>query len=319
MNKKIITELFKEVFRTRAVEEEIAKRYKNGHMRCPTHLSIGQEAVPAALSLIMRKNDFAVSSHRAHAHYLAKGGSLKKMIAEIYGKETGCSKGKGGSMHLIDLKSNFMGSTAIVGNTIPIGVGLGLSSIIKQKKQFSFIFFGDGAVEEGVFYESVNFAVVKKLPVVFICENNFYSVYSPLKVRQPKNRKIYKMVKAMGIKSFYNESCDPYTIYEYIKKKINFKDLNSGPYFFEFKNYRWREHCGPDFDNDIGYRQKNEFKKWIKKDSLLKIRKRLNFINSKKINMIEKKIKSEVIKAFKYAEKSKFPAASEAFKGVYAK
>jgi TPP-dependent pyruvate/acetoin dehydrogenase alpha subunit len=319
MNKKIITELFKEVFRTRTVEEEIAKRYKDGHMRCPTHLSIGQEAVPAALSLIMRKNDFAVSSHRAHAHYLAKGGSLKRMIAEIYGKETGCSKGKGGSMHLIDLKSNFMGSTAIVGNTIPIGVGLGLSSIIKKKNQFSFIFFGDGAVEEGVFYESVNFAVVKKLPVVFICENNFYSVYSPLKVRQPKNRKIYKMVKAMGIKSYYNESDDPYAIYEYIKKKINFKDLNSGPYFFEFKNYRWREHCGPDFDNDIGYRQKNEFKKWIKKDSLLKIRKRLNFINSKKINMIEKKIKSEVIKAFKYAEKSKFPAASEAFKGVYAK
>ena len=319
MNKKIITELFKEVFRTRTVEEEIAKRYKDGHMRCPTHLSIGQEAVPAALSLIMRKNDFAVSSHRAHAHYLAKGGSLKRMIAEIYGKETGCSKGKGGSMHLIDLKSNFMGSTAIVGNTIPIGVGLGLSSIVKKKNQFSFIFFGDGAVEEGVFYESVNFAVVKKLPVVFICENNFYSVYSPLKVRQPKNRKIYKMVKAMGIKSYYNESDDPYAIYEYIKKKINFKDLNSGPYFFEFKNYRWREHCGPNFDNDIGYRQKNEFKKWIKKDSLLKIRKRLNFINSKKINMIEKKIKSEVIKAFKYAEKSKFPAASEAFKGVYAK
>ena len=151
MNKKIITELFKEVFRTRTVEEEIAKRYKDGHMRCPTHLSIGQEAVPAALSLIMRKNDFAVSSHRAHAHYLAKGGSLKRMIAEIYGKETGCSKGKGGSMHLIDLASNFMGSTAIVGNTIPIGVGLGLSSIIKNKKQFSFIFFGDGAVEEGVF------------------------------------------------------------------------------------------------------------------------------------------------------------------------
>ncbi|MDC3401339.1 thiamine pyrophosphate-dependent dehydrogenase E1 component subunit alpha [Candidatus Pelagibacter ubique] len=319
MNKKIITELFKEVFRTRTVEEEIAKRYKDGHMRCPTHLSIGQEAVPAALSLIMRKNDFAVSSHRAHAHYLAKGGSLKRMIAEIYGKETGCSKGKGGSMHLIDLKSNFMGSTAIVGNTIPIGVGLGLSSIIKKKNQFSFIFFGDGAVEEGVFYESVNFAVVKKLPVVFICENNFYSVYSPLKVRQPKNRKIYKMVKAMGIKSFYNESDDPYAIYEYIKKKINFKDLNSGPYFFEFKNYRWREHCGPNFDNDIGYRQKNEFKKWIKKDSLLKIRKKLNFLSSKKVNMIEKKIKIEVIKAFEYAEKSKFPAASEAFKGVYAK
>ena len=192
MNKKILIKLFEQVFRTRSVEEEIAKRYKFGKMRCPTHLSIGQESVPAALSLIMRKKDFAVSSHRAHAHFLAKGGSLKKMIAEIYGKKTGCSQGKGGSMHLVDINSNFMGSTAIVGNTIPIGVGLGLSSIIKNKNQFSFIFFGDGAIEEGVFYGSINFAIVKKLPVIFICENNFYSVYSHLKVRQPKKEKFIK-------------------------------------------------------------------------------------------------------------------------------
>ncbi len=319
MKKKILLKLFEQVYRTRSIEEEIAKRYKFGKMRCPTHLSIGQESVPAALSLIMRKKDFAVSSHRAHAHFLAKGGSLKKMIAEIYGKKTGCSGGKGGSMHLIDLNSNFMGSTAIVGNTIPIGVGLGLSSIIKNKNQFSFIFFGDGAVEEGVFYESVNFAIVKKLPVVFVCENNFYSVYSPLKVRQPKKRKIYKMVSSLGIKSFYNESDDPYILYKFLKNKINFKDINSGPYFFEFKNYRWREHCGPNYDNDIGYRQKNEFKYWIQKDPLLRIKKRLNFLNTKKIEIIEKKIKREISSAFKYAEISKFPDTKEAFKGIYAK
>jgi|TARA_B110000027_G_scaffold39437_1_gene43524 pyruvate dehydrogenase E1 component alpha subunit len=319
MNKKILIKLFEQVFRTRSVEEEIAKRYKFGKMRCPTHLSIGQEAVPAALSLIMRKKDFAVSSHRAHAHFLAKGGSLKKMISEIYGKETGCSGGKGGSMHLVDLKSNFMGSTAIVGNTIPVGVGLGLSSIIKNKNQFSFIFFGDGAIEEGVFYESVNFAIVKKLPVIFICENNFYSVYSHLKVRQPKKRRIHKMVSSLGIKSFYNESDDPYVLYKFLEKKIKFNNLNSGPYFFEFKNYRWREHCGPNFDNDIGYRQKDELKNWIKKDSLIKIKRRLNFLNEKKIQIIENKIKKEISDAFRYAELSKFPNPKEAYKGVYAK
>lgn len=319
MNKKILIRLFEYVLRTRTVEEEIAKRYKFGKMRCPTHLSIGQEGVPAALSLIMRKKDFAVSSHRAHAHYLAKGGSLRRMIAEIYGKETGCSNGKGGSMHLIDLESNFMGSTAIVGNTIPIGVGLGLSSIIKNKNQFSFIFFGDGAVEEGVFYESVNFAIVKKLPVIFICENNFYSVYSPLKVRQPKKRNIYKMVSGLGIKSFYNESDDPYTLYKFLEKKINFKDINSGPYFFEFKNYRWREHCGPNFDNDIGYRQKKELRYWMKKDPLKKIKNRLNFLSKSKIEHLERQIKKEIFEAFKYAESSKFPNPNEAYKGVYAK
>ena len=184
--KKIINKLYYQNYRIRSVETHIAENYSKGEMRCPTHLSIGQEAVSAALSQIMRKKDFAVSSHRAHAHYMAKGGSLKKMIAEIYGKVTGCSKGKGGSMHLIDIKSNFMGSTAIVGNTIPVGVGLALSSKIKKEDKFSFIFFGEGAVEEGVFYESINFAAIKKLPVIFICENNFYSVYSPLNVRQPK-------------------------------------------------------------------------------------------------------------------------------------
>ena len=319
MNKKILIQLFENVFRTRTVEEEIAKRYKFGKMRCPTHLSIGQEGVPAAFSLIMRQKDFAVSSHRAHAHYLAKGGSLKRMIAEIYGKETGCSRGKGGSMHLIDLESNFMGSTAIVGNTIPIGVGLGLSSIVKNKNQFSFIFFGDGAVEEGVFYESVNFAIVRKLPVIFICENNFYSVYSPLKVRQPKKRNIHKMVSSLGIKSFYHESDDPYTLYKFLEKKIDFKNINSGPYFFEFKNYRWREHCGPNFDNNIGYRQKKEFRYWMKKDSLKKIKKRLNFLSKSKIEYLEKQIKKEILEAFKYAETSKFPNPNEAYKGVYAK
>ena len=133
-------------------------------MRCPTHLSIGQEAVSAAFSEVVNKKDFAVSSHRAHVHYLAKGGNLKKMIAEIYGKKTGCSKGKGGSMHLIDLDVNFMGSSAIVGNSIPIGTGLALSAKINNTNQKSFIFFGDGATEQGVFYESINFAAVKNLP-----------------------------------------------------------------------------------------------------------------------------------------------------------
>ena len=182
------------MYRIRSVEEEISKRYSEGKMRCPTHLSIGQEAVPSAFSQIAKKNDFAVSSHRGHAHYLAKGGNLKSMLAEIYGKKTGCSGGKGGSMHLIDLAVNFMGTSAIVGNSIPVGVGLGMSAKIKNTKQVSFIFFGDGAIEEGIFYESINFAIVKKLPVVFICENNLYSVYSPFSVRQPKGRSIFKKI-----------------------------------------------------------------------------------------------------------------------------
>ena len=200
--------LYSEMLRIRCVEEKIAERYPEGKMRCPTHLSIGQEAVPVAVSCALNKNDFAVSTHRGHAHYLAKGGSLKKMIDEIHGKESGCSKGKGGSMHLIDKDVSFMGTSAIVGNSIPLGVGLGLSAKLKSTNQISCIYLGDGAIEQGVFYESINFAILKKLRVLFICENNLYSVYSSLKVRQPKDRKIFKMVSSMGIQSNYSKCID---------------------------------------------------------------------------------------------------------------
>ena len=135
MNKNLLFKLYKNILRFRLIELEISKKYSSWKMRCPTHLSIGQEAVSSAFSEVVSKKDFTVSSHRAHAHYLAKGGSLNKMIAELYGKKTGCSKGKGGSMHLIDLNVNFMGSSAIVGNSIPIGTGLALSSKIKNTNQ----------------------------------------------------------------------------------------------------------------------------------------------------------------------------------------
>ena len=197
---KIILDLYKKAYRIRAVEKEISRRYSEEKMRCPVHLSIGQEAVFLQLFLLLlKKKDFTVSTHRGHAHYLAKGGSLKKMIAEIYGKETGCSKGKGGSMHLIDTSCNFMGTSAIVANSIPTGVGLGFLQNLKKKDKISYIFLGDAATEEGVFYESVNFSIIKSLPVIFICENNLYSVYSNLSVRQPKGRKIYKMCNSLGI------------------------------------------------------------------------------------------------------------------------
>ncbi len=306
------------MYRIRSVEEEISNRYKEGKMRCPTHLSIGQEAVPAAFSEIVKKNDFAISSHRGHAHYLAKGGNLKSMIAEIYGKKTGCSKGKGGSMHLCDLSVNFMGTSAIVGNSIPIGTGLGLSAKLKKTDQISFVFLGDGATEEGVFFESINFAEVKKLPVVFICENNLYSVYSPLSVRQPKKRSIAKMVKSMGLNVISCDGNDIIKIYNTIKKATNETRNGNGPYFLEFFTYRWREHCGPNFDNHIGYRTPAEFEKWKKKDPIKKLLKKIQSKNLKKIKNIQTKTRKEILSAFKFAEESPFPKQSSAYKGVYA-
>lgn len=319
MKKKILLKLYENLYKIRFVEEEISRRYSQQLMRCPVHLSIGQEAVAAALSLIMKKKDFAVSSHRAHAHYLSKGGSIKKMLAEIYGKKNGCSQGKGGSMHLIDKNVNFMGSTAIVGNSIPIGVGLALSSKIKRKKQYSFVFFGDAAVEEGVFYESVNFAVTKKIPVIFICENNFYSVYSHINERQPKNRKIFEMVKAMSIKSYFLKTYNPFQVYNFLKKKIDSKKNFNEPIFFEFQNYRWKEHCGPNDDNQLGYRNLKELKQWMTKDPLLNLENQIVKFDKISIIKIRKKIQKEILEAFSFALKSKLPTSEYALKGVYAK
>ena len=176
--------LFEKAYYIRSVEECIANNYNKSIMRCPTHLSIGQELVPSILSLFDNHNDLAVSTHRAHGHYLGKGGSLKGLFDELHGLNSGCSSGNGGSMHLIDESVGFYGSTAIVGNTIPVGVGLANSIAIERKKNLVYIFLGDAATEEGVFYESLHYASLNSLPCLFIVENNNFSVYTDIKTRQ---------------------------------------------------------------------------------------------------------------------------------------
>ena len=319
MKNNLKLKLYKRILKFRMIELQISQEYQNQKMRCPTHLSVGQEAISAAFSEFFKKKDYAVSSHRAHIHYLAKGGSLKKMIAEIYGKKTGCSNGKGGSMHLIDLNVNFMGSSAIVANSIPVGTGLALSAKLKKKNQKSFIFFGDGAVEQGAFYESINFAVVKNLPAVFVCENNLYSVYSSLEPRQPKNRKIYKLANSIGIKSFSCDGNDVVKCYNIIKKGINYVEKHKKPVFFEFYTYRHYEHCGPNLDDNLNYRKKNEVIFWKNKDPLKlseKILKKYSLLNKE---TEKNKIQKEIDKAFDFAKKSPFPNEKDAFKDVYGK
>jgi len=318
MSSELSLNLFRNMYRIRAVEEEIAKRYPEGKMRCPVHLSIGQEAVPAAFAESIKRTDFTVSTHRGHAHYLAKGGNLDAMIAEIYGKATGCAKGRGGSMHLIDQSVNFMGTSAIVGNSIPNGVGLALSAQLKGTDQISCVFLGDGAIEEGVFYESVNFAAVRKLPVLFICENNLYSVYSPLSVRQPKGRSIAKMVEAMGVEVAEGDGNDALAAHQIMQDAISKIRDGGGPFFLEFSTYRWREHCGPNFDNDIGYRTEEEFQDWQNKEPISRLENILDQLEQNILDTIRTESNTEVQAAFEFAENSPFPNQSEAYQDVYA-
>ena len=258
--KVIIKKIFNLCAKINIVDNKIALEYKKQKIRCPVHLSLGQEALAAAIGCIIKKKDFVFSGHRSHAHYLVKNGSINKMISELYGKKNGCSNGLGGSMHLVDENVNFMGSTAIVANSIPVGVGYALGNKIKNSNSRTYIFFGDGAVEEGVFYESINFAILKKLNIVFVCENNEFSVYSHINLRQPKNRKIYKFCEALGIKSYKITSSDPVSIYEKANKIIN-KNKNE-PIFLEIDTFRNVEHCGPNNDDHLNYRSKNKIIYW---------------------------------------------------------
>jgi len=307
--------------RIRAVEETIAKEYSNGEMRCPVHLSIGQELVSAVVGLNQQKQDTAVSSHRAHAHYLAKGGNLYRMIAEIYGKVTGCCKGRGGSMHLIDLEVGFLGSSAIVGNSIPIGVGSGLTHKLNKSDALSFIFLGDGAIEEGSFYESVNFSVVQELPTVYVCENNLYSVYTGLNQRQPTERNIYEMVNGMGIKSVKIETTNVLDCLNKTTEIIKLARTSKKPVFIEYDTYRWLEHCGPNDDDYLGYRPQGELNKWKEKDPVSNLGKILTSdfgISDSEIQEIHDEIEIEVLAAFDQAKKDKFPTLEQSQADVYA-
>ena len=320
ISKEISIELLRGMKRIRLVEEGIAERYPQGKMRCPMHLSIGQEAAAIGVCLALQQSDLAVSSHRAHAHYLSKGGNLKAMLAEIYGKATGCSSGRGGSMHLIDTNIGFMGSTAIVGNSIPVGVGLALSLQLRKSSAVSTVFCGDGSLEEGVFYESANFAAVRKLPVLFVCENNLYSVYSHLRVRQPQDRKIHKMVEAIGVPTLLVDGNDPQAVYEAALVAITHIRDGKGPFFLELTTYRWREHCGPNYDNDIGYRTEEEFQDWKQRDPIALFEEKLftgRMLDKLAIKQMEDEIQAEILAAFDFAESSQFPEPGCAFQGLF--
>ncbi len=321
MIKKDYLDLYKKIFLIRSVEEKISSEYSQQKMRCPVHLSIGQELVPSLLSFFINKTDKAISTHRCHAHYLGKGGSLKKMIAELYGKKTGCAKGKGGSMHLVDKNVGFVGTSAIVAHNIPVGVGIALSLKNKKKRSIVVVYLGDGAIEEGVFFESINFAIIKKLPILFICENNFYSVYSPLNVRQPKDRSISKMVKGLSIKSFL---CDGYSLkntFKTLKNSTQLVKRGVGPVFVEFKTYRFLEHCGPNNDDKLLYRNVKEINNWFLKDPIHSIKKTIlkeNIISDMELKKVENNILKKILFAFKFAENSKFPSDKDFSKDIYA-
>lgn len=321
MNPDLQKKMYFNMLRIRMIEEAIAERYSEQEMRCPVHFCIGQEAVAVGVCANLDPWDYVMSTHRSHAHYLAKGGSIRNMMAEIHGKATGCSKGKGGSMHLVDLDAGFLGATPIVGSIIPIATGLAFGTTLKDERRISVVFIGDAAAEEGVFSECLNFAALKKLPVLFVCENNFFSVYSPLSVRQPAERDNAAIARAYGIYADKGNGNDIEAIYDITKKAVSRIHDGKGPAYLEFETYRWREHCGPNFDNDIGYRTEEEYQQWRKRCPVENLENQLRQqgnLKDEEINRIKLAIESEIEEAFAFAKNSPFPDAGELYTDLYA-
>jgi len=321
MDATTLRQLYYQMQRIRMVEERIAEIYQEQEMRCPVHLCSGQEAVAVGVCATLNRDDYVMGGHRSHGHYLAKGGSLKGLMAELYGKVTGCCKGKGGSMHLIDLAAGFLGAAPIVGSTIPIAVGAAFGSVMRGDERITVVFFGEGTTEEGVFHESVNFAALKKLPVVFVCENNLYSVYSPLSVRQPEGREVFWLAKGHGVESYQADGNNVMEVYRLAERAVRKARGGEGPTFLEFKTYRWREHCGPHYDNDLGYRSEEEFQEWKRLCPVQTLRERLlkdKILCNQDIEAMVRELEAEIEGAIAFAKESPFPERQLIIEHVYA-
>jgi TPP-dependent pyruvate/acetoin dehydrogenase alpha subunit len=287
--------LYYEMLRIRRIEERLIQLCSSGDITPLVHLSIGQEAGPVGVCSMLTRKDVITSTHRCHAHYLSKGGNLRAMLAELAGKKDGCSGGRGGSMLLQDQQAGVLLSSALVGGSIPIAVGAALSFQQQKKKNVAVAFFGDGAVEEGVFWESLNFASVHKLPVLFVCENNGYATHAPIRKRQP-HETIYQRLKEFGLYSTArSEPNDVVSIARLSQKAIAAARNGRGPSFIEIPTYRLQEHWGPGTDWHLGYRTEKEGTIWIKRDPL-----------KKKIPQFESKIKKEIEAAVQFMHKSPF-------------
>jgi len=312
------------MLRIRLCEESLVEPIIKGEMKGPVHLYTGEEAIATGVCAALSRKDYVFGTHRSHGHYLAKGGTLQKLIAEIYGKETGCSKGRGGSMHIIDPEKGMLGAAPIVAGTISLAAGAALASKIKGEQRVSVSFFGDGATGEGVLYESLNFAALKKLPVIFACENNLYSTHLPIRECRP-GKHIFGIGIPFGIMSFQVDGNDVLKVYETTKKAVEICKKNRGPVFIEFMTYRLRGHVGAD-DNVQGthtdIRPKEEIARWRKKDPIMKFERFLlkkKIFKKEELERIKKKLKDELQDAHIFAKNSPYPNPEELKKYVFKK
>ncbi len=322
LSKEFLMDLYRVMLRIRLCEESFIEPILQKEILCPVHLYSGQEAVAAGICAALNQEDYVFGTHRSHGHYLAKGGDLQELVAEVYCKETGCSRGRGGSMHVVAPAVNMVGSAPIVAGTISLALGASLASRIREDGRVTVSFFGDGATGEGVLFEALNFAAVKCLPIIFVCENNFYSTHLPIRECRP-NEYIAQLGRPFGISSFRVDGNQVLKVFETARKAADRCRRGLGPALIECRTYRFRGHVGPD-DNIQGahtdIRPPDEIRKWKKRDPLILFGRHLRrnqIVTQSEMDEIHSQIKEEVRLAHQFAQESLYPNGEELSRYVF--
>jgi acetoin:2,6-dichlorophenolindophenol oxidoreductase subunit alpha len=318
MKLSTLRELHRTMVLIRVVEERIGELVESGEIGCPCHLYIGQEAIAAGVCSALGSADTVWGTHRSHGHYLARGGSLKALFAEVFGKSGGCSRGRGGSMHLIAAEQGVLGSVPIVAATIPLAVGAGLASKLRRSGAVSVAFFGDGATEEGSFHEALNFAVLHKLPVVFVCENNLYASHMALFERRAADN-LHQIADFYAIPGIRLDGNDVEGVRKAAMEAVARARDGDGPSLLECRTYRWRGHVGPRWDMDVGVKRKDELDEWIARCPISLAERRLLASGSddKELAAVREWAGRELAEAERFARQSPAPDESELLDHVF--
>jgi len=304
------------MFLIRTVEETIARMVSSGEVQCPCHLCIGQEAVAAGVCTALLEQDSVWGGHRSHGHYLVKGGSIEALFAEVLGKTTGCSGGRGGSMHLLDLEHGVLGTVPIVAATVPLAAGAALAYKMRGEARVAVSFFGDGAVEEGHVHETLNLAALYRLPVIFVCENNLYSSH----LHWTERRRVDNLSQAGAFHSVPGVSVDGndvQAVYNAAAEAVEGAHRGRGPAFIECRTFRWRGHVGSSFDLDVGLHRRGELAEWLLKDPISRCEQKLAELGCSSLAAEKEAIRWEVSNALDAARLGPQPSPERVAQNVW--
>ena len=319
MTEEALIDNYKKMKRIRLLEERINKEFKKQQMRTPLHSCIGQEAIAVGVCNHLTQQDTIYSNHRSHGHYIAKGGDMGKLVAELYNRQTGCSKGRGGSMHIIDRTCGMELTSSIVAGTVPVATGNALAYTLKKKNNVSVAYFGDGASEEGCVYESICFAAVRNLPIVYVCENNFYAMYTALGKREPTEHIADKFSNILT--TYIVDGNNIEEVEEIAKEAIAYARNRKGPVFLECETYRFMNHYESASAKDFWYRDVEEWKEWVEKCPIKRLEHKIIESDGNlraQLSDIDAGIVKEIDEAFKFAMSSEYPNPQDLYEGMWA-